>query len=189
LTPPAGLNCAGYDDVLAGSTRRWEDYAPGQRIDHRDGMTVEDAEHQLATRLYQNTATVHFNRHAAASTRHGQRLVYGGHVISLARALSFNGLENAAFIAAINAGRHVNPVFAGDTIYAWSEVIAAAPLPGRIDLGALRLRTVAIKDRPCADFPGADAGKDAAAGYPAEVVLDLDYWALLPRRAAKPPSA
>ena len=53
-------------------------------------------------------------------------------------------------------------------------------LPGRADLGALRLRTIAAKDRPCADFPG----PDAAGNYPAEVVLDLDYTILLPRRLA-----
>ncbi len=80
----------------------------------------------------------------------------------------------------LNGGRHANPSFAGDTIYAWSEVLDVIELPGRGDVGALRLRTIATKDRPCADFPGPDAdGK-----YPAEVVLDLDYTVLLPRRAA-----
>src|SRR3546814_6968234 len=102
-----------------------------------------------ATRLYQNTARVHFNRHAEKDGRFGRRLVYGGHVISLARALSFNGLANGFRIAAINGGRHVAPVFAGDTISAWSAVTQAIDLPGRADLGALRLRTVATKDRSC----------------------------------------
>ena len=37
----------------------------GEKIDHVDGMTVEEAEHQMATRLYQNTARVHFNQFAA----------------------------------------------------------------------------------------------------------------------------
>jgi 2-methylfumaryl-CoA hydratase len=133
-----------------------------------------------ATRLYQNNAKVHFNQHSEAKGRFGRRLIYGGHVISLARALSVNGLANAFRLLAINGGRHVNPSFAGDTIYAWSEVLEAIELPGRGDVGALRLRTVATKDRPCADFPGPDAD----GGYPDEVVLDLDYTALLPRRAA-----
>ena len=48
--------------ALAGSRYRWGDYALGEQIDHVDGMTVEEAEHQLATRLYQNTAKVHFNQ-------------------------------------------------------------------------------------------------------------------------------
>jgi 2-methylfumaryl-CoA hydratase len=92
--------------------------------------------------------------------------------------LSFNGLGNALRIAAINGGRHVAPAFAGDTIYAWSAVTEKAELPERRNLGALRLRTIATKDRPCADFPdkGADGKPDPA------VVLDLDYWVLMPRR-------
>ena len=170
------LDAAAYDFALAGSPHRFGDYAPGERIDHVDGMTVEEAEHQLATRLYQNTAKVHFDQHAAKEGRFGRRLIYGGHVISLARALSFNGLANAFHVAAINGGRHVAPLFAGDTVYAWSEVIAAAEIPGRRDVGALRLRTIATKDQPCAAFPG-KAGKD----YDPPVILELDYWALMPR--------
>jgi 2-methylfumaryl-CoA hydratase len=57
-----------YDCVLAGSRHRWGDYEAGERIDHIDGMTVEEAEHQLATRLYQNTAKVHFVLANASST-------------------------------------------------------------------------------------------------------------------------
>jgi 2-methylfumaryl-CoA hydratase len=172
--PP--IATASYDDALAGSPYRWSDYSKGERIDHVDGVTVEEAEHQIATRLYQNTAKVHFNQFSEGAGRFGRRLIYGGHVISLARALSFNGLANAFHIAAINGGRHVAPLFAGDTLFAWSEVVDAAPLPGREDVGALRLRTVAAKNRPCADFPDREGE-----GYGPHVVLDLDYWALLPR--------
>jgi 2-methylfumaryl-CoA hydratase len=172
--PP--IEAAAYDLDLAGSRHRFGDYAVGERIDHRDGMTVEEAEHQLATRLYQNTARVHFDQHAAKDSRFGRRLTYGGHVISLARALSFNGLANAFHVAAINGGRHVAPLFAGDTVYAWSAVLAEADLPGRTDVGALRIRTVAAKNQPCAAFPD-KTGKD----YDPAVILDLDYWALMVR--------
>ena len=170
------IDAAAYDFALAGSPYRWGDYTPGERIDHVDGVAVEEAEHQIATRLYQNAAKVHFNLHSESQGRFGRRLIYGGHVISLARALSFNGLANAFHIAAINGGRHVAPLFAGDTVFAWSEVIESAELPGRADVGALRLRTVAAKNRPCGDFP-----LRQGEGYEPSVVLDLDYWALLPR--------
>ena len=178
LVVPARLNLAGYDPVSAGSDHFFDDYAVGERIDHLDGATIEEAEHQMATRLYQNTARVHFNLHAAKDGRFGRRIVYGGHIISLARALSFNGLANAFRVAAINGGRHVAPSFAGDTIYAWSEVLEKIEVPGHADLGALRLRTVAVKDRACADFPyrGPDGKPDPS------VVLDLDYTVLMPRR-------
>lgn len=169
---------AAYDYALAGSPFRWSDYQPGERIDHADGMTVEEAEHMIATRLYQNTAKVHFNQFAENQGRFGRRLIYGGHVISLARALSFNGLANAFHIAGINGGRHVAPLFAGLTVHAWSEVLDRAEIPGRDDVGALRLRTIATRDRPCADFPlTQENGKD----YDPSVILDLDYWALAPR--------
>jgi 2-methylfumaryl-CoA hydratase len=165
-----------YDFALAGSPHRWGDYQVGEMIDHLDGMTVEEAEHQMATRLYQNTARVHFNQFTQSKDRFGRRLIYGGHVISLARALSFNGLGNAYHIAAINGGRHVAPLFAGCTVFAWTEVMARAELSGRTDVGALRLRTVATKDQPCGEFPLKQDGAD----HPA-VILDLDYWVLMPR--------
>jgi 2-methylfumaryl-CoA hydratase len=171
------IDRAAFDDVLSGSPYRFEDYARGERIDHVDGVTVEEAEHQIATRLYQNGAKVHFNQFSEGQGRFGRRLVYGGHVISLARALSFNGLGAAFHITAINGGRHVAPLFAGDTVFAWSEVVETAALPGRDDVGALRLRTIATRNRPCADFPLRESE-----GYEPHVVLDFDYWALAPRR-------
>jgi 2-methylfumaryl-CoA hydratase len=182
LVVPEGLDLSRYTILAAGSPHLWDDYAVGERIDHVDGMTIEEAEHQMATRLWQNTARVHFNQFSEAQGRFGRRLVYGGHIISLARALSFNGLANSFRIAAINGGRHTNPCFAGDTIHAWSEVLDKAAIPGRSDVGALRLRLVATRDRPCADFPltGAD-GK----GFDPAVVLDFDIWVLMPRRRAE----
>jgi 2-methylfumaryl-CoA hydratase len=173
--PP--LDLSGYDYALSGSPKRFGDYAVGDKIDHVDGQTIEEAEHQLATRLFQNTARVHFNQHIESQGRFKRRIVYGGHVISIARALSFNGLANAFHLAAINGGRHVAPSFAGDTIYAWSEVTDKAELPGRSDMGALRLRLFAVKDRNCADFPG----QKADGSYEDGVVLDLDCWVALPR--------
>src|ERR1700726_2522555 len=172
--PP--LDIGAYDFPLAGSPYRFGDYAVGEKIDHVDGYTVEEAEHQIATRLYQNTARIHFDQFSAKQGRFGRRLIYGGHVISLARSLSFNGLANAFHVAAINGGRHVAPLFAGLTVFAWSEVLDKATLPERDDVGALRLRTVATKDRPCGDFP-LRAGDADDPG----VILDLDYWVLMPR--------
>src|SRR5262249_20811572 len=155
---------------------RFGDYAVGEKIDHVDGITVEEAEHMIATRLYQNTARIHFNQYVEAKGRFGRRLIYGGHVISLARALSFNALGNAFHIAAINGGRRFSPLVAGTPVVAWSEVLAKADLPGRSDVGALRLRTVAAKDHPCSDFPFKSGSEDDPS-----VLLDLDYWVLMPR--------
>ena len=169
LVVPDGLDFSGYDFTLAGERHRLGDYSVGEVIDHVDGVTIEEAEHMLATRLWQNTAKVHFD---ATHREDGKRLIYGGHVISLARALSFNGLANAQMIVALNAGAHANPCFAGDTVRAWSEVLETAETdaPG---VGAIRLRLVATKGRA-----GELRGEDGR--YLPEVLLDLDYWALMP---------
>ncbi len=171
LIVPAGLDFSNYDFTLAGEPHRWGDYAVGEKIDHVDGVTVEEAEHMLATRLWQNTAKVHFD---ATNREDGKRLIYGGHVISLARALSFNGLANAQVIVALNAGAHANPCFSGDTVRAWSEVLdkAETAAPG---VGAIRLRLVAVK-HGAHDF--ALKGEDGK--YRPDVLLDLDYWAMMP---------
>ena len=171
------LDLTAYDFELAGAQHRFADYQVGERIDHVNAMTLEEAEHQIATRLYQNTAKVHFNLHEQVQGRFGARLVYGGVVMSLARALSFNGLSNAFHVAAINGGRHVAPTFAGDTVYAWSEVMATAATTACPVLGALRLRTIATKNHPATDFPLMVSDKD----YHESVVLDLDYWILIPK--------
>ncbi len=171
LVIPNGLDFTNYNFILAGEPHRASDYDIGEKIDHVDRVTVEEAEHMLATRLWQNTAKVHFD---ATNREDGKRLIYGGHVISLARALSFNGLANAQMIVALNGGTHAGPCFAGDTVAAWSEILdkAETTAPG---ITAVRLRLVAHK----ADLPPfelkADTGK-----YAPGVLLDLDYWVLMP---------
>jgi len=171
LRIPPKLDFTGYDFTLAGEPHRWPDYEVGEKIDHVDGVTIEEAEHMMATRLWQNTAKVHFD---ATARPDGKRLIYGGHVISMARALSFNGLANAQMIVGLNAGAHANPCFAGDTLRAWSEVLdkAETAAPG---VGALRLRLVAVRDGA---VPFGLRGEDGK--YLSDVLLDLDYWALVP---------
>ena len=171
LITPAGLDFTSYDFAAAGEPHRWADYEVGEKIDHVDGVTLTDSEHQQATRLWQNTAKVHFNVEARPD---GNRLIYGGHVISMARALSFNGLANAQLLAAINAGAHTAPAFAGDTIYAWSEVLDKAEVSDSV--GALRLRLVATKGRDESMTLRGEDGK-----YAPGVLLDLDYWVFIPQ--------
>ena len=170
LAVPEGLDFSGYDTALAGEPHRWGEYEIGEQIDHVDGVTIEEAEHMMATRLWQNTAKVHFDTSARPD---GTRLIYGGHVISMARARSFNGLANAQMVVGLNAGAHANPCLAGDTVRAWSEVLdkAETSAPG---IGALRLRLVATKG----GTPFALRGEDGK--YLPDVLLDLDYWALCP---------
>ncbi|SPJ27868.1 Mesaconyl-CoA hydratase [Falsiruegeria mediterranea M17] len=170
LVIPTGLDFTNYNFDLAGEPHRWGDYEVGETIDHVDGVTIEEAEHMIATRLWQNTAKVHFD----LTFRPDGRLIYGGHVISMARALSFNGLANAQMIVGLNGGAHANPCFAGTTVKAWTEVLdkADTPAPG---VGAIRLRLVATKGGEPFEL------KDENGKYKPDVLLDLDYWALMPQ--------
>lgn len=179
LSVPAFLKPAALDPMATGGTRPWDDYEAGQVIDHPGGMTLEEAEHMMATRLYQNTARVHFDAYRAKAGAMGRRLIYGGHVISICRALSHDGLENAFAIAAINGGTHANPTFAGDTLYCRHVVLDRWALPGRSDVGALRLRMLGAKNIELSSLPALAAGERHES-----VVLDLDYTVLVPRRKA-----
>ncbi len=169
LPIPEGLDFSNYDIKPAGGRFLLGDYTPGETIDHVDGMTLEEAEHMMATRLWQNTAKVHFD---ATYNKNGKRLIYGGHLISMARALSFNGLANAQCVVAINAGSHANPCYAGDTIRAWSEIIDLYDFQKK-GMGAIRIRSVVSKGQ-------VGTLRDQAGKYDKEVVLDLDYWCLMP---------
>ncbi|RXJ55442.1 MaoC family dehydratase [Candidatus Marinarcus aquaticus] len=167
------------DTNATGGSFFFEDYEVGERLNHIEGITVDDSDHTLATKLYQNNAKVHFNDHMMKSTPMGERLMYGGHVISMARTISFNGLQNAQWIYAINAGSHCNPTYAGDTIYAYSEVLEKIELEGRSDIGLLRLRTVALKN----ETPQAiESAKGEDGKYLPNVVLDLDYTVVIPTK-------
>ena len=159
----------------------WEDYEEGERLNHNEGITIDNSDHTLATKLYQNNAKVHFDDFMMKSSPVGQRLMYGGHVISIARSISFNGLQNAQWIYAINSGAHANPTFAGDTIYAFTEVIEKID-HNRSDLGLLRLRTVALKNMKSTDV---ESTFDENGKYLKNVVLDLDYTVVIPKKIKK----
>ena len=177
-------------EQATGSGKFWEDYLavdrshartvdeqvappPSSIIKHPAGITIDETDHTLATKLYQNTARVHFDLHHMKDSRFGRRLIYGGQIISIARALSFDGLENAFAIAAINSGSHLNPSFAGDTIYAATMPIMKWPVTDRV--GALRVGMMAFKniDPNSAEFSTAPE---------ASKVLSLDLTLLIPRR-------
>ena len=177
---PHDVKYQGFDTRMTGSHFVWDDYVKGEVINHPSGMTVDESDHTLATKLYQNPARLHFD---ASKSTYGKRLVFGGHVMSVCRALSYEGLENALSIAAINSGAHCNPTFGGDTLYAHSEVLDRIEIPGRKDVGALRLRLVGVKNQPLRFLSDASTIVDGKRSYSPNVVLDLDYTVLMPRKS------
>jgi len=164
---PSGLSGRPFDPGLTGCPHLMEDYRVGEVVDHVDGATLEEAEHQMMARLFQVSSRIHADAAHAAGTGHGRRLAYGGHALALARALIVNGLANALWLTAIHRLDHKGPVFGGDTVTAVSQVTALDPLPGRIDLGVIRLTTTVGTVRPAAE--------------PA-VAATVDWSFLMPRR-------
>jgi 2-methylfumaryl-CoA hydratase len=176
LRLPEFIKPAALDPRASGSDRRWQDYQAGMALDHPGGATIGSSEHVAAAHLYQNPARVHFDALAAKKGLHKRRLVYGGHIISLCRALSYFGLENAFAIAAIHGGTHANPTFGSDTIYCRHLVVARDDVPGRADVGLLRLRMLAVKNIALGAFE-----TPPQSGKHDSLVLDLDYSVFVPR--------
>ena len=173
LPAPHALQPANIVTHATGSELFFDDVVLNQAIKHPAGMTLDETDHTLATKLYQNTARVHFDLYHMKNSRFGRRLVYGGQVISICRALAFDGLENALTIAAINAGTHSSPTFAGDTLYAVTTPLAKWPISEHV--GALRLQLAGYKniDPNLAEFANVTAEQK---------VLSLDLTVLMPRR-------
>ena len=168
---------------------RWafEDYQVGERIFHYDGITVNQSDHMSFTRLFQNSAKVHFD----AMRTDGKPLVYGGVPISYGYAVAFNGLENRLGICGINAGSHTNPVYTGDTLYTFTEVLDKVELPDA-KVGALRLRMIIMKNEDPTQLADPEnfsimvdhPKKPGRKRHHPSVVLDLDYWDMVPLRSA-----
>jgi 2-methylfumaryl-CoA hydratase len=170
LFVPWEMNLDRFDDVMwaTGGTALWDDYEVGQRIDHAGGATIAAGDDALLARLVQSAARFHL----------GQRAINDLHVVSVARAIAHDGLENVLRMAAWNRAV-TRPVLAGDTIRAWTEVLGKAELPGQGRLGAVRLRLVAVKNADPALERVERALPDGAPDP--RVVVDLDWWGLVPR--------
>ena len=123
----------------------FEDFAPGQRMRHARGTTVGEVENQLLTKLVLNTADAHFNEHRMQGTPFGGRLVFGlvtgSTVIGLA---TQDTAENALAELALDKLRFRAPVFHGDTLYAYTEVLETGAAD-RDDAGVVRFRHWGVK--------------------------------------------
>ncbi len=181
LPVPETIDFSQLDLYQSGSDQLWDDYRQGERIDHIDGMTIDNSDHTLATKLYQNNARVHFDEIYMQDSPFKQRLMYGGHVISICRSLSFNGLANGVLIAAINGGSHLAPTFAKDTLYAFSTIVDKWKIPERKDVAALRIKTWGVKNLTTEKIPIPQKDAQGKVQYNKSIVLELDYTLLIPR--------
>lgn len=126
--------------ALTANDSYFEDFVPGTVMRHARGKTVEVTENVLITNLVMNTAQGHFNEHAMKGNRFGQRITFGGVTASLVIGLaSQDTAENALAELGLDKIRFSLPVFHGDTLYAFTQVLSAEDA-GRPDAGVVTFR-------------------------------------------------
>jgi 2-methylfumaryl-CoA hydratase len=133
----------GYAELahLTNADTYFEDFRPGDTIEHSRGRTVTD-EHIWLTGMLDNTSQVHCNQtlidRDPARYLGGRLVVYGGIPFLLCLGLSSPDVaDNSPCDLVYRTGRHTAPIFAGDTVFAATELVAKRDFPGRPDLGIL----------------------------------------------------
>ena len=124
----------------------------------------------MATRLYQNNARVHFNNHIEKDGRFGKRIIYGGYIISLARAISCNGLANTLRLLPYTL-ENIHLQHSPEIPSVWSKNYKKRKLTN--NLGTMMIRTLVSKNNSEMVFPDKKNLKE-------NIVLDIEYSVLIP---------
>ena len=109
---------------LAGKNNYFEDFTVGEVLKHARGKTVEPMEQVWITNVTMNTAEAHFNEHLTQGMSYGKRLGFGGVTISMCIGLAAQDTaENALAELGMDKIRLKGPLYHGDTLYCYSEVL------------------------------------------------------------------
>jgi acyl dehydratase len=148
--------------------RFFEDFNVGDRYRHPLGRTLTEADNTWFTLLTNNTHQVHFNADYASHTEFKRPLVVSTLTLAIVTGLSVGDVsQNSVANLGWDKVRLRNPVFAGDTIYAESEVLEARPSKSRPANGVVRVRTRGFNQR-------------------GETVIEYERTVLVYKRGAKP---
>ncbi|MGW4773477.1 MaoC family dehydratase [Nocardia sp. NPDC004278] len=126
--------------------RYFEDFTEGERIDHGVARTVTEADNHVFTLLTYNTNMTHTNNEVAARTEFGKPLMNSTFTLAMVTGLTVRDLsENAVANLGWGEIEILNPVFAGDTLYASTEVLSCRASKSRAEAGIVRVRTLGYK--------------------------------------------
>jgi itaconyl-CoA hydratase len=122
--------------------RFFEDFDVGDVFRSRLGRTMTEVDNIWFTAITMNTNQVHFNTAFAETTRFGRPLMNSCLTLGVICGLSVpdtseNGTANLAWTDI----KLPNPVFAGDTLYAETEVLALRESTSRTNVGIVSLRS------------------------------------------------
>ena len=125
-----------------------EDFVVGDVYRHAHGRTVTETDNTWFTLLTNNTHDIHFNADYASRTEFGKPLVVSTLTLAIVTGLSVPDVsQNAVANLAWTDIQLPAPVFAGDTIYAESEVLEVRPSKSRPGQGIVRVRTRGFNQR------------------------------------------
>jgi len=128
--------------TLTGDGNWFEDFSVGQKMRHARGATVDEVENNFISKQVMNTAQAHWNEHYLQGGPLGTgRVVFGLITASITIGLtSQDTAENALAEVGVDHLRFRAPVHHGDTLYAFTEVLAAEPAPDRDDAGLVTFK-------------------------------------------------
>ena len=139
---------------LTGRGNYFEDFTVGEVLKHARGKTVEPLEQVWITNITMNTAEGHFNEHLMERSNWGKRLGFGGVTIALTIGLaSEDTAENALAELGMDKIRLKGPLFHGDSLYAYSEVLEVKE-SDRPDAGIVRFKHYGVNQDDKVVFEG-----------------------------------
>jgi itaconyl-CoA hydratase len=123
--------------------RFFEDFEVGATYRHEPGRTLSEADNTWFTLLTMNTHPIHFDAEYAKRSEFGKPLVVSTLTLAVLVGLS---VADTSRNAVANLGwkeiKLPKPVFAGDTLYAESTVLAKRESKSRPDQGIVTIRTI-----------------------------------------------
>jgi acyl dehydratase len=135
--------------------RYLEEFTVGDIYEHRPGRTITDADNIQFSLLTMNFHPMHCDAHHASKSEFGKLLVSSGLTVAIVLGMSVNDVSGKAIA---NLGwkeiRLTGPVFAGDTLYAESEVLEVRESKSRPTQGVVTVHTRAFNQdgKPVMDF-------------------------------------
>jgi acyl dehydratase len=128
--------------------RFFEDFEVGDVYQHPLGRTVETTDNTWFTLLTMNTNQAHFNAQVGEQSEFGQRLVVSPLTLAISIGQSVTDLTQNAFAnLGMDNVRFTKPVFAGDTIWSESRVLAKRESASRPDAGIVTVSTRALNQQ------------------------------------------
>ena len=124
----------------------FEDFTVGEIVEHRPGRTVTEVDNIWQSLLCLNTHPLHIDAAYGAKTEWGRPLMSSLVTLCIVAGMSVNstsmqGIANLGW----DKVRLLAPVFAGDTIYAESEVLRKRLLKSRPNQGLVVCATRGLK--------------------------------------------